>query len=102
MTGVCCRCYAEGPIQLHHPTGRVKGKPIHAWFTFAVCPPCNGAQNDLWRQAGLYTDAPTVSILLRRLLLWDDQLPRPMTIAEEDGYVRVLEDLARRLRGEAA
>jgi hypothetical protein len=102
MLGVCCRCGAEGPVQRHHPTGRIKGRPLHPWFTFPACPPCNGAQNDLWRQAGLFTDTPTASVLLRRLLLWEDQLPRPMTLAEADGYARVLEDIAARVRTEAA
>lgn len=69
MNGICLRCGHDGPIHVHHPTGRRDGRPYHPELTTTVCAECHRAEHRIWGRAGLnqVTGIPTI---LRRLALW--------------------------------
>ena len=96
MKGLCPLCGRDGPLEGHHPTGRIQGRPIHRRFIFWVCGPCNRAQNSLWRLAGIDADDPTVEVLLRRLATWFEIWDRTLDIHQYLALCEVLADLADR------
>jgi hypothetical protein len=97
MTGPCPLCGQKGPLEGHHPTGRIHGRPIHPRFTFAICGPCNRAQNSLWRMAGIDAELPTAEVLMRRLTTWLTIWDRALDFHQHLALVEVLADLTDRV-----
>jgi len=98
VTGACPLCSAEGRLEGHHPTGRIRGKPIHPGLVYRICGGCNRAQNLLWQQAGIADEIPSPEVLLRRLTLWlEFWSDRPRTSVQDRAVIEALADLADRM-----
>jgi hypothetical protein len=70
MSVECSRCGSSGcRIEWHHPTGRVRGWPIH-WLAVPLCVPCHVGEHRIWSRAGLEASEPDQVIVLRRLALF--------------------------------
>lgn len=64
---------------------------------FRICGPCNRAQNDLWRMAGVDAEEPTVEIIQRRLTMWLATWDRPLDTHQCRALVEVMADIADRI-----
>lgn len=69
-TGVCVRCGAVGPVELDHPDGRHKGKPLLPNVVVALCKRCHLAKGRFDRAAGVEAGTPTVSLVAARRAGW--------------------------------
>ena len=70
MNGRCARCGEVGRVELHHPTGRVRGLPRHPGLVVPLCVPCHLAEHDRWRGAGLHVEPASPSVQMRRVAIW--------------------------------
>jgi hypothetical protein len=96
--GTCPLCGTNGPVEDHHPTGRLRGRPFHRNLTFRICGPCNRAQNQLWEQAGIADEEPEAEVLLRRLTVWLEFWgDRPITRTQHRSIREAMADIADRM-----
>lgn len=91
----CPLCELPGRLERHHPTGRVDGKPIHPDLLFRICGPCNRAQNLLWQMTQLDGGGSHAMLLQRRLGIWLEQWPLPLTPNERKIVNRIERELER-------
>jgi hypothetical protein len=87
-----------GRLEAHHVTGRVRGKPIHGWFVFSICGPCNRAEFSLWVIAGVADENPSPAVLLRRIVLWLNTWDRPLDLDQVQTLTQALADIADRFK----
>jgi hypothetical protein len=94
--GRALRQRRRGPaVEGHHPTGRVRGKPIHPKLVFRICGPCNREQNLLWAALGIDAEIPDGNVIARRLAAWIDQWgDRPLTRSQAHELALVIASMA--------
>jgi len=96
MSGVCPICGRQGQLEFHHCTGKIRGKPIHPWFVFRICGPCNRGEYLLWMVAGVADEEPPPIVQLRRVVLWLDTWDQPFDQGQVWMLKRTLADIADR------
>jgi hypothetical protein len=96
MIGAACsRCGAYSRrIEWHHPTGRIRHKPIHR-LAVPLCVPCHLAEHAIWARLGLDAAAPDRAVIVRRLAVF-------CHLQDFDDLAEECADLAEALDAEAA
>ena len=98
MIGVCARCGAVGPVEGHHPTCRLAGRPIHPTFVVTICgPTCHAGVSELLRVLGLTRPSDHPVVLLRRLALFLGWWGRPLEVQHVEAVAEVVADVADRI-----
>lgn len=105
-TGCCLTCRVTGRIERDHPTGRVRGQPLHPGFTVELCPACHHEKGLADRAAHVEGGEPTVRLVLARLatfFAWLAEHERPVCLSPVffSGLAAVLEDLSWQSTAEA-
>jgi hypothetical protein len=83
-------------VEAHHPTGRIRGRPIHSWLVVVLCVPCHLEEHAVWHELGLESDAPTSAVLLGRIASWLDRWGRPLNVELQAALAQALVDTATR------
>jgi len=66
----CARCCESGcGIEWHHPSGRVRGHPIHP-FCAPLCVPCHISEHRIWARAGLNGRGLDPVVVVRRFAVF--------------------------------
>jgi len=53
MVGTCDSCAAAGPVERHHPTGRLDGDYLDRALTVPLCLRCHAGVHATWEALGL-------------------------------------------------
>jgi len=98
VIGKCERCGRVARLEGHHPTCRLRGRPVHPSFVVNICAAgCHADTSELLRVVGLDAGSDRPVVLLRRLAVFLGWWERALDPRHVAAVAQVVADLAERI-----